>query len=200
MSAKRFNFIAQQRKNCNRGERESGKWEMVTESSTPLGMFVTQLTVKRQKNTLPKKRTHCHSQDVTQDVPSAIVRLARYRFACVANSNFISNSLTCVDYCLLIFNLFLIFCALLTCLSSRLPVSSCHPSHLPVCFGNFFCGLLTSALRTSRAAQVDYQSVIHHFDGLLQPHSDPSPLLLFTCLAHSPVKKSHASSPIASCN
>lgn len=75
-----------------------------------------------------------------------------------------------------------------------------HAIHLPVCFGNFFCGLLKSALRTSRAARVDYQSVIHHFDGLLQPHSDPSPLLLFTCLAHSPVKKSHASSRIASCN
>lgn len=74
------------------------------------------------------------------------------------------------------------------------------PSQLAVCFGNFFCGLLKSALRTSRAARVDYQSVIHHFDGLLQPHSDPSPLLLFTCLAHSPVKKSHASSRIASCN
>lgn len=54
MSAKRFNFIAQQRKNCNRGERESGKWEMVTESSTPLGVSVTQLTVKRQK--IPRAR------------------------------------------------------------------------------------------------------------------------------------------------
>lgn len=68
----------------------------------------------------------------------------------------------------------------------RLPVSSCHPSQLAVCFGNFFCGLLKSALRTSRAARVDYQSVIHHFDGLLQPHSDPS---LSSCLHVWPTRQ-----------
>lgn len=117
MSAKRFNFIAQQRENCNRGERESGKMGNGNGIHSPRHIRDPTHSEKATKIPWRKKakqivrHSNCHSQDVTQEVPSAIVRLARYRFACIANSNFISNSLTCVDYCLLIFNLFLIFCA-----------------------------------------------------------------------------------------
>lgn len=65
-------------------------------------------------------------------------------------------------------------------------------------FWQLLCGLLQSALRTSRAAQVDYQSVIHHFDGLLQPHSDPS---LSSCLHVWPTRQLKSRThQVASCN
>lgn len=68
-------------------------------------------------------------------------------------------------------------------------------------FWQFPCGFAEVHCALSEMPKLtDYQSVIHHFDGLLQPLAAPvpeiAPCLLFTCLAHSPAKKSHASSRI----
>lgn len=98
------------------------------------------------------------------------------------------------DYCLLIFNLFLIFYALPRSLS-----------HMSANFSSFFssgqlsvfCDWAISLrfpevqlLRTLRVTdfRLHYQSVIHHFDGFLHVCNVSLLLLLFACQAYSAEK------------
>lgn len=169
----RFNFIAQQREKriatVAKGKGKAGKWKIEqngTERNSPRGV-VTQLTGKKaKKKKYPGQRFSDNRIAILKiwGTPFAIGELARLPFAiCHLHASQIRTSFrihwrvclcVCADYCLLIFNLFLIFrffarsWHVMSVFPSVFPSSVCSClivsffGQLPVCFGNFLAVLL----------------------------------------------------------